>query len=82
MFKTFAIILKKQNIGETDRILTIMSPTLGKKRVVVRGIRRPLSKLAGHLDTLMLSQIMLTDEPDLPKVTGAYLTESFDNIRA
>lgn len=81
MIKTPALILKKQNLSETDRILTIFSPFLGKKRVIVRGVRRPLSKLAGHLDTMMLSQIMLTDEDELPKVAGAILAEPFENIR-
>ncbi|MEK7170694.1 MAG: DNA repair protein RecO [Patescibacteria group bacterium] len=81
MLKTPALILKKQNLGETDRILTIFSPFLGKKRVIVRGVRRPLSKLAGHLDTMMLTQIMLTDEDELPKVAGALLAEPFENIR-
>ncbi|MCR4278142.1 MAG: DNA repair protein RecO [Candidatus Berkelbacteria bacterium] len=81
MLKTPALILKKQNLSETDRILTIFSPILGKKRVVVRGVRRPLSKLAGHLDTMMLSQLILTEEEELPKVAGAVLAEPFENIR-
>lgn len=81
MLKTPALILKKQNLGETDRILTVFSPILGKKKVVVKGVRRPLSKLAGHLDTLMLSQLMLTEEDELPKVTGAVLAQPFENIR-
>lgn len=81
MLKTPALILKKQNLGETDRILTIFSPVLGKKRVIVRGVRKPLSKLAGHLDTMMLSQLILTEEDELPKVAGAILAEPFENIR-
>ncbi len=81
MQKTLALVLKKQNLGETDRIITIFSPTLGKKRVIARASRKPLSKLAGHLDTFMISQIMLTDHEDLPKVTSASLVESFENIR-
>jgi DNA repair protein RecO len=81
MQKTLALVLKKQNIGETDRILTIFSPTLGKKRVVVRAVRKPLSKLAGHVDTLMLSQLILTDDTDLPKVTSAVLIEAFELMR-
>ena len=81
MQKTLAIILKKQNIGETDRILTIFSPVFGKKRVIVRAVRKPLSKLAGHLDTFMVSQLMLTEEVDLPKVTSAVLIEAFEAIR-
>lgn len=81
MHKTPALILKKQNLGETDRILTIFTPGLGKKRVIAKAVRRPLSKLAGHLDTMMLSQIMLTDEDELPKITGAELVEPFEQIR-
>lgn len=81
MIKTLALVLKKQNLGETDRILTILTPDFGKKRVIAKAIRRPLSHLAGHLDTLMIAQIMLTDEDELPKVTGASLVESFEKIR-
>ncbi len=82
MQKTLALILKKQNIGETDRILTIFSPTLGKKRVIVRSVRKPTSRLAGHLDTFMVSQLMLTEQNDLPKVTSAVLVESFEQMRS
>ncbi|MBI4948500.1 DNA repair protein RecO [Candidatus Berkelbacteria bacterium] len=82
MQKTLAIILKKQNLGETDRIITIFSPVFGKKRVVARAVRKPLSKLAGHLDTMMVSQLILTRQDDLPKITSAELVESFDNIRS
>ncbi|MEX1051857.1 MAG: DNA repair protein RecO [Patescibacteria group bacterium] len=81
MVKTLALILKKQNLGETDRILTILTPALGKKRVVARGVRKPLSKLSGHLDSLMVSQIIITDKPELPQVTSAVLVESFENAR-
>jgi DNA repair protein RecO (recombination protein O) len=82
MIKTLGLILKKQSIGETDRIITILSPSLGKKRVVARAVRKPLSKLSGHLDTFMISQLILTDENDLPKVTSAVLVESFESLRA
>lgn len=82
MHKTLALILKKQNIGETDRILTIFTPSFGKKRVIVRAVRKPLSRMAGHLDTFMLSQLILTEEADLPKVTSAVLIESFEGLRS
>lgn len=81
MIKTLALILKKQNLGEADRILTILTPALGKKRVVARAVRKPLSKLSGHLDSLMVSQIIITDKPELPQITSAVLVESFENAR-
>ncbi len=82
MVKTLALILKKQNLGEADRILTILTPALGKKRVVARAVRKPLSKLSGHLDSLMVSQIILTDKPELPQITSAVLVESFEQARS
>ncbi|HUD20719.1 MAG TPA: DNA repair protein RecO [Candidatus Saccharimonadales bacterium] len=81
MIKTLALVLKKQNLGETDRIVTIFSPSLGKKRVVAKAVRKPLSKLAGHLDTMMVSQLILTDKPELPTVISASLVESFEHLR-
>ena len=81
MIKTLGLILKKQNLGETDRIITVLTPAFGKKRVVARAVRRPLSKLAGHLDSLMISQLMITDKKELPQITSAVLVESFENVR-
>jgi DNA repair protein RecO (recombination protein O) len=82
MRKTLGFVIKKQNYGETDRIITVFSPDLGKKRIIAKAIRRPTSKLAGHLDTFMLSQLMLTDSEDLPRVTSAVLAEPFEDIRS
>ncbi len=82
MRKTLGLVLKRQDIGETDRIVTIFSPDLGKKRVIAKAVRRPLSKIAGHLDTFMLSQLILTDSPDLPRITSAVLAEPFEDIRS
>jgi DNA repair protein RecO (recombination protein O) len=82
MIKTLGLVLKKQSLGEADRIITILSPSLGKKRVVARAVRKPLSRLSGHLDTFMISQLILTDENELPKVTSAVLVEPFESLRS
>jgi len=50
-YQTEAIIIKKTKLGEADRILTLYTPHLGKIRVVAKGVRRPRSKMAGHLVT-------------------------------
>ncbi|MEX2361704.1 MAG: DNA repair protein RecO, partial [Patescibacteria group bacterium] len=81
MIKTLALILKKQNLGEADRIITVLTPALGKKRLVARAVRRPLSKLAGHLDSLMVTQLIITNKENLPQITSAIMVESFENAR-
>lgn len=57
--KTNAIILKRANVNEADRLITIFSETAGKLTVKARAVRRPLSKLAGGLELLYLSQFHL-----------------------
>ena len=81
MFKTQVLVIKKQNYRETDRILTVLSPDFGKKTVIAKGIRKPLSKMAGHLDTLMLAKIILTHDQELPTVISCDLTAPFEQIR-
>ena len=52
IYKTEAIVLRQQSLGEADRIVTLLSPSVGKVRAVARGVRRPKSKLGGHLELL------------------------------
>lgn len=49
-YRTEGVILKKRNFGEADRILTIFTSDYGKISALVKGIRRPRSKKAGHLE--------------------------------
>ena len=76
-YQTEAIIIKKTKLGEADRILTLYTPHLGKIQAVARGIRRPRSKLAGHLELLTHSQISLARGRNLDVVTGSQTINSF-----
>lgn len=57
--KTQAVILRRANVNEADRLVTIFSETSGKLTVKAKAVRRPLSKLAGGLELLYLSQFHL-----------------------
>ncbi len=48
--RTEGIILKRRNFGEADRIVTIFTRDFGKITVLAKGVRRPRSKKAGHLE--------------------------------
>ncbi len=65
------LVIKRQNLGEADRILTIYSPTVGKVQVMARGVRRGKSKLAGHLEPFIETRINLARGHRLDVVTGA-----------
>lgn len=50
LYKTEAIVLRSMEIGEADRVLTVLTPRLGKLRIVAKGIRRPRSRIGGGLE--------------------------------
>lgn len=56
--RTDAIVLRRTNYGESDRILQLITP-LGKRSAMARGVRKPRSKLAGGVELLAESEVML-----------------------
>jgi len=76
-YQTEAIIIKKTKLREADRILTLYTPHLGKIQAVARGVRRPRSKLAGHLELLTHSMVSLARGRNLDTVIGSQTINSF-----
>ncbi len=54
---TTGIVLARTDYGEADRILTLLTPDLGKVRVIAKGVRRIKSKLAGGIELFSVSNI-------------------------
>ena len=54
-YQTPAIVIKKTKLGEADRILTFYTPEMGKIQGVAKAVRKPSSKLSGHLEMLSYS---------------------------
>ncbi len=76
-YQTGAIIIKKIKLGEADRILTLYTPHLGKMQAVAKGVRRPRSKLAGHLELLTHSLVSLARGRNLDTIIGSQTINSF-----
>ncbi|MFC1860059.1 DNA repair protein RecO [Chloroflexota bacterium] len=76
-YQTEAVIIKKVKLGEADRILTLYTPHLGKIQGVAKGVRRPRSKLAGHLELLTHSQVSLARGRNLDTIIGSQTIDSF-----
>jgi len=49
-YTTEAIVLTRFDLGEADRVLTLITPTAGKLRVIAKGIRRTTSRIGGSLE--------------------------------
>lgn len=81
IYRTEAVVLRRFDLGEADRILTLYTPHYGKLRAVAKGVRRPASKLAGHLDLFTRAKVLLARGRNLDVLTGAETTESFRGLR-
>ena len=49
-YVTDAIVLSRFDLGEADRVLTLITPEHGKLKAIAKGIRRPTSRLGGSLE--------------------------------
>ncbi len=78
--KTRAVVLSHRRLGDADRIVTLLTPVRGKVDAVARGVLRTRSKLAGHLEPLTESEVMLAHGRSLDLVTAAQTIESFRAI--
>src|SRR5947209_7563460 len=77
-----AIVLKRTDLGEADRILTLFTPNKGKFHAIAKGIRRTISKKAGHLELLCRSQLQVALGRNLDIVTQAEGRENFLHLRS
>jgi DNA repair protein RecO (recombination protein O) len=76
-----ALILKRTKLGETDKILTLYSPSGGKLRAVAKGASRPGSKLGGHVEIMTHSQLFLSKGRNLDIITQAQTIDSFMPVK-
>jgi DNA repair protein RecO (recombination protein O) len=76
-YEVEAVIIRKTKLGEADRILSLYTPEMGKIEAVAKGVRRPKSKMAGHLELLTHSHIRLARGRNLETIIGSQTVESY-----
>lgn len=81
--RTPAIVLRRTNYGEADRILQLLTPHNGKISAIAKGVRREKSKLAGGVELLAISDVSLVaGKGDMWTLTGARMDTFFTHILA
>lgn len=81
VYRAEAVVLKGTDFGEADKVLTLYTASQGKIRVVAKGVRRPGSRLGGHLDLLTHARLLIARGRNLDIVTQAETVESFLGLR-
>ena len=77
LYKSEALVIKRINLGEADKILTIFTPNFGKLRVVAKGVRKVTSRLAGHVELFTRSQMLLAKGRNLDIVTQSETVDAY-----
>lgn len=78
--RTRAIVLRRTNYGEADRILQLLTP-VGKRSVMARGVRREKSRLAGSIELFAVSDVVIRQgKGELGILTSARLVQFYRHI--
>lgn len=81
LYRTPAIVLKRQDFGEADRILTLFTPALGKLRAIAKGVRKITSRKSGHVELFTYSNLLIAKGRNLDIVTQAETIMPFRALR-
>ena len=81
VYKTEAIVLRSMDLGEADRVLTVLTPRLGKLRVIAKGVRRPRSRIGGGLQPFSDVQLVLAVGRTFDVVTSTSLEDPHLGLR-
>ncbi len=82
IYRVEAIILKRSDLGEADRLLTIYTPSHGKLRVVAKGVRKTQSRKSGHVELFSHSNLLIARGRNLDLITQAETIEPYLALRA
>lgn len=80
-YRTRAIILRRHDLGETDRILTLFTRNYGKRRAVAKGVRKPQNRKTGHVELFSEIDVLISVGRTLDVVTQVEMTNAFYPLR-
>lgn len=81
LYNTEAIVLHHQDLGDADKIITLMSKEHGKIRTVARGAKRPRNRLIGGIQLFTYSEFLIFKGKSLDNISQCQIKESFFRIR-
>lgn len=78
--RTRAIVLRRTNYGEADRILQLLTPD-GKRSVMAKGVRREKSRLASGIELFAICDVVIGEgKGELGVLTSARLVHFYRHI--
>lgn len=81
VYRTRALVLRRRDQGEADRVVTVFTPGMGKLVLQARGVRKPASRKAGHLEPFTHVDLMVARSRSWDLITQAETVYGFRGLR-
>ena len=81
LYKTQALVLSRFELGEADRVVTLLTPTEGKIRAIAKGVRRARSRIGGSLEPFAELELVLARGRTFDVVTNASVSHAWLRLR-
>jgi DNA repair protein RecO (recombination protein O) len=81
VYRTEGVVLRRQNLGEADRLTTVYTLHYGKLRLVAKGVRKLQSRKAGHLEPFTRVALLIARGRELDIITQAESIEDFQVLQ-
>ena len=81
LYTAEGIILKRNNVSEADRILTVFTKQYGKVRVAARGVRKVSSKRGPYIEVFNRVILTLHKGKGIDTLTEVSPVASYESIR-
>ena len=79
-YKATGINLKSMPIGESDRVLTVLTREFGLIRAVAPGVRKQRSTIGGRSELFVVNELLIAKGRSLDKITQAETVESHPGL--
>jgi DNA repair protein RecO (recombination protein O) len=82
LYRTHAVVLRRRDFRDADRILTVFTPNYGKLELIAKGVRKTTSRKAGHLELFSHSALLVAQARTWDIVTEVVGVESYPRLRS
>ncbi|MDY7012201.1 MAG: DNA repair protein RecO [Cyanobacteriota bacterium] len=79
-YRATGINLKSMPLGETDRLVTVLTSEYGLVRAVAPGARKQKSKLRGRTEPFVVNELLIIKGRSLDKIVQAETRESYPGL--
>jgi DNA repair protein RecO (recombination protein O) len=81
VYRAEGLVVRRRNLGEADSIFTFFGPERGRFEAIARGVRKPRSRMRGHLEPLTRVEVLVARGRSLDVLTQAQAVHAYRALR-